>query len=86
MAPLSKKLRVSSDTLSLPSELRARVRLMSDDQLRSEYVSACHPWTDTDLVSLELREAIEREAKRRGLKLRTRAETVAAMVQDMKGF
>lgn len=70
---------------TMMSELRLRVRLMSDDTLRSEYVSACHPWADSDLVSLELRDAIEREARRRGLKLRSRAEIIEDVVRDIGG-
>lgn len=74
------------DTRAMIDDLRRRVREMSDDTLRSEYVSACHPWAERDLVALEMREACEREAIRRGLKLRTRVQTMRELLAEMKGF
>jgi hypothetical protein len=52
------------------TRLTAKVKLLTDDALRSEYVSACQAWTGAEPISVLTRIACIEEARRRGLKLR----------------
>lgn len=64
--------------------LRERIRALSDDALRSEYVSASRvsgDWIDA-VIALECIQ----EARRRSLPLRTRDETIRAMLAAMEGY
>jgi hypothetical protein len=63
-----------------------RVERLSDDALRSEYVSAGHPWAETDPVSVVTRQTIRLVARARGVQLRDRDETVRVLLADMGGF
>ena len=66
--------------------IRARIAAMSDDELRSEWVSASHN-RDRDVLDALIADLCVEEAMRRALPLKGRTDTlVAALLQDMRGF
>ena len=67
------------------SRIRERIRALSDDGLRSEYVSACalaHEW---DIVSRYTREYCRQEALDRGIILRGQVDREKQLVADLIG-
>ena len=66
--------------------IRARIAAMTDDELRSEWVSAARN-RDRDVLDAFVADICVEEATQRALPLKGRTDTlVAALLQDMRGF
>ncbi len=66
--------------------IRARIHALTDDELRSEWVSAARD-RDRDMVARAIADACIEEATTRGLPLRGRQDTlVRAVLADMEGY
>lgn len=63
--------------------IRARVRTMSDDELRSEYVAACRQDREHDIVAMRIRHECVVAAQDRGLPLREQTQRKAQLVLEL---